>query len=185
MINCVCTGKVYDNNSRLIGYRLQDTTGKEVEMRTGVLKNAIRTGQIAVSNLELTESNRLKYIKVRCFITRGPLYLEEGETSEQELKRGEEVSLTEDCEYKLKILEEGQVTEIKLNWPLDLLDDYDVAKWYTFYSFGCKFIRYKMRVRKDVYVEFSIVDPHYAHEAPNIRRRGNFYIWDLKVINNQ
>lgn len=61
MADYICTEKIYNDKSKLIGYKIKNEHGQEKSIDTGTLKNAIRTGQITVRNLELTDSNRLKY----------------------------------------------------------------------------------------------------------------------------
>ena len=58
MVKAECIKKFREKN-RICGYRLRDTNGKITDIKPESLKNAIRNGQIIVSNLKLTSDNRL------------------------------------------------------------------------------------------------------------------------------
>jgi len=62
-----CIGKVKDKNNKIIGYKLLDQSGNKLldqsgnklNIKSDVLKNAIKNNEIEVLNLALTSDNRL------------------------------------------------------------------------------------------------------------------------------
>lgn len=59
MIKCKSTDKLKDKQGRIIGYRLVDTNGKAMNIKSLALKEAIKLGQLEVINLTLTNNGRL------------------------------------------------------------------------------------------------------------------------------
>lgn len=58
MIICTCIHKFRDNSGKITGYRLQDSTSIK-DVTPDVLKRAVASGLVQVTNLTLTSDNRL------------------------------------------------------------------------------------------------------------------------------
>lgn len=129
MADYICTEKIYDAKSRLIGYKIKDERGHERSIDTGTLKNAIRTGQINVHNLELTDSNRLNF---------KPLYIihRKNLSTEEYLSPGDKISFNE-ISNKLIINKGGKQKVIDL-----FLDD-DFERFCRPYGWKKKYERFK------------------------------------------
>lgn len=56
---CTCIEKFRDSNGKIIGYRLQDDSGRCLDIEAEQLKLAIFSNQLEVSNLKLTSDSRL------------------------------------------------------------------------------------------------------------------------------
>lgn len=58
-IQCRCTQKHRDKQGKIYGYTLVDKDGKTVNMYSDALKDCIKNGTLEVTNLTLTDDNRL------------------------------------------------------------------------------------------------------------------------------
>lgn len=59
MIQVKCIEKIRDKNGKIYGYKLQDLNQQTRAITSGILKDAIRRGEIEVVNLKLTSDNKL------------------------------------------------------------------------------------------------------------------------------
>lgn len=59
MIKCTCIDKYRDKKGNIVGYKLQDRTGKTIERTAVKVKEYINNGIIFVDNLTLTSNNKL------------------------------------------------------------------------------------------------------------------------------
>ena len=59
MIQVKCIEKLRDKNNKIYGYKLQDLNQQTRNITSGILKDAIRRGEIDVVNLKLTADNKL------------------------------------------------------------------------------------------------------------------------------
>lgn len=51
------------NNGKVVGYKLRDTAGTEMDVVCDAIINAIKSNQISISNLKITKDNNLELIK--------------------------------------------------------------------------------------------------------------------------
>lgn len=63
MLKAVAIGYVNDANGNVIGYKLKDETGKEMEVNIGAIIGAIKANKINILNLRVDESDKLVVIK--------------------------------------------------------------------------------------------------------------------------
>lgn len=177
-MNYVCAGKVYNENSRLIGYKIADENGQEREVPTGKLKNAIKTGQITVSNLELTD-NRLKvYKRYQLLIWEDFVENEElkYKTTVKELKykKGTQIWLGSydyrDC--KLRIIDGDKSSDIDLGAE-KLLSKYKYTRKRTYIPNECGFFgawyEYTVHVDKNTAIGFDACQLYYGYDQDNTR----------------
>ena len=59
MVICKCIEKVRDKNNVIVEYRLCDSNNMCLTIKPNQLKTAMKSNQIKVTNLKLTEDNRL------------------------------------------------------------------------------------------------------------------------------
>ena len=59
MVQATCIQKFRDKHNNIYGYRIKDTSGKTLDVKSDSLKNAIKNKQIHITNLTLTSDNRL------------------------------------------------------------------------------------------------------------------------------
>lgn len=59
MLYVKCTQKFRNDNNQIVAYRLQDEFGRTRDIYSDHLKIKIKSGDIVVSNLTLTQDNRL------------------------------------------------------------------------------------------------------------------------------
>ena len=59
MVQATCIQKFRDKHNQIYGYRLRDNSGLTRDVKPEALKNAIKAGQIYITNLTLTSDNRL------------------------------------------------------------------------------------------------------------------------------
>ena len=63
MLKAVAIGYVNDANGNVIGYKLKDETGKEMEVNIEAIIGAIKTNKINILNLRVDENDKLVVIK--------------------------------------------------------------------------------------------------------------------------
>ena len=63
MLKAVAIGYVNDANGNVIGYKLKDETGKEMEVNIGAIIGAIKANKINILNLRVDENDKLVVIK--------------------------------------------------------------------------------------------------------------------------
>ena len=61
-----CENRLYNNNKKIIGYVLKDSSGKEYKIDSADLKALIKSGKITVTNLRLTNNDRLIKVSTQC-----------------------------------------------------------------------------------------------------------------------
>ena len=59
MVQAKCIKKLRDSSNKIYGYRLQDTDGKVLDVKSDALKNAIANKQIEITNLILTSDGKI------------------------------------------------------------------------------------------------------------------------------